>query len=230
MPLLADVRTLFRRRSRRDGVDRNGAGTERLDGAAGDRRSTELHRIEPKAAAARTPEEIVLMVRRIGDHLEGQTQRTERLLELMDRLPPAIDALPEINRQNARFVETLHEHFGQAKRREEALNATLSTITEASGRQTEVLGLVQQHLDTSSQTSAQLSGTLETLRETLGDFADANGRTVSVLSSFMENAAKRETELIGTITGTQRWMIGAAVFCGLASVTAIVVALVAFLS
>jgi ABC-type transporter Mla subunit MlaD len=169
------------------------------------------------------------MVRRIGDHLEGQTQRTERLLELMDRLPPAIDALPEINRQNARFVETLHEHFGQAKRREEALNETLSTLTEASGRQTDVLGLVQQHLDTSGQMAAQLGGTLDTLRETLGDMADANARTVDVLSSFTEKAAMRETELITTITRTQRWMIGASVFCGMASVTAIVVALLAFL-
>ena len=184
MPLLADVRTMFRRRSRRNVVDIDSSETEAFGDDTGDRRGAPSFTASSPRTGPRGPHRcarptrVMLMVRRIGDHLEGQTQRTERLLELMDRLPPAIDALPEINRQNARFVETLHEHFGQAKRREEALNETLSTLTEASGRQTDVLGLVQQHLDTSGQMAAQLSGTLDTLRETLGDMADANARTV----------------------------------------------------
>lgn len=226
MPLLKErVRTLFRRRKPVE-IDISETGA----GASGSDRATGLIESKPsrtRSATERAQEEVLALVRRIGDHLDGQTTRTERLLEVMDRLPQALDALPEINRQNARLLESLHEHFGQAKRREEAMNSVLGSLTETSVRQTDVLGLVQQHLDANSQSAATLSASLDTLHRGLSDLAESNSRSTLVLERISNAAAEREMDLSRTLGRTQRWMIVAVAFCGAASVMAIIVAVMA---
>ncbi len=232
MPLLHDLRSMFGRRKgpARDlprpgfGVTRAGDGPE---GKSGDR--TDLDLVEPKPAG-RGQDDVMSLVERIGGHLDGQTERTTRLLTLMERLPQALDALPEINRQNARLVESLHEHLVQSKRREETLNTLLDTITGTSSRQTDVLGLVQHHLDTSSQATENLSGTLEALNTALGEISESSAGSARILKTVTETAERRESELFTTINRTQLWMIGAVCFCGAISIVAVVVAVLALTS
>jgi len=236
MTLLSDVRRIFGRK-RPVAIDLTGTQAEPLSkqlganmggGAPG---ST----IEPKPTRLRfTPdgrsnEEVLGLVRKIGDHLDAQTRRTEQVLRLMDRVPQALDALPEINRQNTRLMEALHEHFSQAKRREHALNDTLSMITETSGRQTDVLGLIQQQLDTSSRTTAQFGETLDELRHALGGLAESNNRSAEILANLADERTEREMVLATALARTQRWMIMAVCCCGITSLAAIAVAAVALL-
>ena len=232
MPLLHDLRSMFGRRKgpARDlprpgfGVTRAGDGPE---GKSGDR--TDLDLVEPKTAG-RGQDDVMSLVERIGGHLDGQTERTTRLLTLMERLPQALDALPEINRQNARLVESLHEHLVQSKRREETLNTLLDTITGTSSRQTDVLGLVQHHLDTSSQATESLSGTLESLNTALAQISESSAGSARILKTVTETAERRESELFTTINRTQLWMIGAVCFCGAISIVAVVMAVLALTS
>ena len=170
------------------------------------------------------------LVERIGGHLDGQTERTTRLLTLMERLPQALDALPEINRQNARLVESLHEHLVQSKRREETLNTLLDTITGTSSRQTDVLGLVQHHLDANSQATESLSGTLDSLGTALGEISESSAGSARILKAMTETADRRESQLFTTINRTQLWMIGAVCFCAAISIVAVVVAVLALKS
>ncbi len=225
MPLLKDrVRTLFRRRKPIE-IDISDTQAGGLNG--GEIGLIETKPMRPRSAAERAQDEVLALVRRIGDHLDGQTSRTERLLEVMDRLPHALDAVPEINRQNARLLEVLHEHFAQSKRREETMNAALGSLTETSMRQTDVLGLVQRHLDANGRTAATLSASLETLHRGLSDLAESNSHSALVLERISDAAAERENGLQRTLARTQRWMIVAVAFCGAASAMAIVVAVLA---
>jgi DNA repair exonuclease SbcCD ATPase subunit len=238
MPLLNDVRSLFRKKRKPVEIDLRGTQAAALDDAGGARAaSPAATAIEPKSVRSRTAsdgnrslEEIMSLVRKISDHLDGQTDRTERMLQLIDRMPQALDALPEINRQNARLLESLHAHLDQARRREEALNDTLATITEAAKHQTEVLGLVQQQLDHSSQSSAQLTGTLSELRQSLSDLAQANTHSSEVLSKMAEATGERENRLTDTLTRTQRWIIAGVLCASAASIAAIATAIVAVVS
>lgn len=238
MPLLEDVRSMFRRRRRSIAMDLTdtqagglaGANDQLEPTADGDDAGANIHLVEPKPVRARGgQDEIMGLVRRIGEHLDSQSERTERLLNVVDRLPQALDALPEINRQNARLLESLHDHFAQTQRREEMLGSAMSTISETSGRQTEVLGLVQQQLDSNRETASTLGTTLETLQHAIGNLAESNGRSAQVLARMSETAAERENELSTTIARTQRWMICAVFVCGAASVIAVAVAVFSLL-
>jgi hypothetical protein len=243
MPLLRDVRNIFRRRRRPVVIDLADAPDhadplEPADGAgAAPDPGPDLgpldRAVEPKpmrgrviSESARSYDEVMGTVRKIGSHLDSQSERTERLLGLMDRLPPALASLPELNRQNARLLDALHDHFVQARGREDTLNETLSTMNQTSGRQTEVLGLLQQQVEAGSRTTARLTETLDTLRGALSDLAESNTRSAEVLGAVSDAAAERETALVASLGRMQRWMIAAVIICGAAAVTAVVTAVV----
>jgi chromosome segregation ATPase len=236
MPLIKDVGRLFRRRRRPVEIDltstQAGGLATTADEPGNGNASGELAMIEPKPVRerrgeSRTHQEVLGLVQRIGEHLDQQSQRAERMVELMDRIPAMLDALPEISRQNATLVEALHDHFAQAKRREEALGATLSTITDTSERQTDVLGLIQQQLDSNSHTAQQFQGTLDNLRCALSDLADSNTRSSDVLLQMSEQRDAREAEFRETLSRTQAWTVAAMIACSMVSVAAVIVAAIA---
>ncbi|MBT8484546.1 MAG: hypothetical protein HKO59_15015 [Phycisphaerales bacterium] len=230
------VRSLFHRRPRPVEIDLNGSDDGNPADTTSSARGTALGLIEtkPRALSAadtgRSMDEVMHLVRKIGDHLDRQTERTDQLVGLMDNVPQALEALPEINRQNARLLEALHEHLGQTKRREEALNSTLSTITETTGRQTDVLGLIQQQLDVNNSSSAQFTDALGDLRHALTDLATSNQRSTGVLERISAAAVERESELAASLARTQRWTLAAIICCGLASMAALGVAVMAMVA
>jgi hypothetical protein len=186
-------------------------------------------RIRTLAPTAQNLDEVMSLVRNISTHLEGQTERTDRLIDCMSRLPAALEALPEINRQNARLLEIVGDYLGHARRRDDALNGTLSGINEASMRHTEVLGLLQQQLDASGRSTDALTDQLGDFREALSALAGSNARTTTVLSDMAQSNEHREFELTRMLARTQKWLLAAMICCAAMSAAAITVAAIATL-
>ncbi len=197
-----------------------------------------LATIEPKpptrrptlAEVQRSYDEVMDLVRRIGEHIDTQAQRTDTLIGLLNDLPRAIQALPEINRNNARMIECLTDFQNQAKRRDEALSATLGTVGQSSQRQTEVLGLIQQQLDSSSASAAQTGDTLDQVRQTLRDLSSSNVQTSRVLSQIADEGRMRENKLESLVESTRTWIIIALAACVIASLGAVGVAVFAIVA
>lgn len=246
MTLLKDLRGIFNRRrpmvidltSTDDSVGDRSADINvepklrsRHNGAAhdsaGDR--AEPGRFRALAPSAQNLDEVMSLVRNISTHLEGQTERTDRLIECMARLPAALEALPEINRQNTRLLEIVGDYLGHARRRDDALNGTLDGINESSKRHTEVLGLLQQQLDAGSRSTDLLTDQLGDFHEALASLAGSNARTTTVLSDLAQSNEDREMELTRMLARTQRWLLGAMVCCAAMSAAAIAVAAFAML-
>jgi len=177
-----------------------------------------------RVPAAPNVEEVMIVVRQISTHLETQARRTDKLIECMERLPGALDALPEINRQNSRLLEIVNEYLGHARRRDDALNETLSGITDASARQTEVLGLIQQQMDENTRSSQELRSGLVDFKDAISQLAGTNRRTTSVLSEMNQTNDRREQELTRMLRRSQAWMIGAMICSAAATATAVAVA------
>ncbi|HRP62770.1 MAG TPA: hypothetical protein PK400_05715 [Phycisphaerales bacterium] len=231
MPLMQDIRNLFRPR-RKTPLELDLTGTQ-AEGLAdnGDSRSAIIER-KPKRSMAELQQgydEVMGLVRKIGDHLDAQTRRTEKLVELMERLPQALDALPEASRNNSRTLDLLNEHFVHSEKREHAMHETLRRLGESSGHQTEVLGLLQQQLDAGCRASEQMSQTMTGFNDALSHLATNNGRSAEVLSRLMQATDERESRLAEMMSRTQRWMIGAIIGLGVVATVAIIIALVAFL-
>lgn len=241
MPFMEELRRLFTRSPKPRtpvGIDLTGTQAEGLsNGSGGDdvqrSRTAEdslapVHRRKPTLTEIQQNyDEVMGLVRKIGDHLDAQTQRTEKLVSLMERLPEAIDALPEMHRQNARLLEALSEHLAHSRKREETLNSTLDKLGEASGHQTEVLGLLQQQFDSSTRSAEQMTQTLTGFNETLANLAQNNSRSTEALTQLMRTTEQRESQLIDIFGRTQKWMIGLLAGVGLLTIAAIVIAVIA---
>jgi len=240
MPLLRDVQSLFRRKRPATRIDLAGTQAERLSAVV---RAAEIpihtpeRAIEPAVPEPRTgdngrrkEDELMGLMRKIGDRLDGQRHTSGRLVELLEHLPPALESVPEIHRQNANLLESLHEHFSQTGRREEALNRALAVMTESADRHTQVLTLIQQRLDTTADTTGQLTDMLDRLRGTLDELARTHSRSSQMLTDMTESTQRRESDMIAMLGRTQRWMIAALLICGLASITGAIIASAALMS
>jgi len=250
MPLLQDIRRFFTGKRRKPvEIDLTGTQAEGLSQSANaspngredepDRDSSaegHLARLAPRTSRAKTMnelqrgyDEVIGLVRKIGDHLDSQTERTERMMSMMERLPQAIDALPEINRQNARLLDILSDHLTQSKDREQALNDTLRRLGDSSDHHTEVLSVLQQQLDTNHRASEQMTETLGSFREALTNLAETNNRSTELLSRITEASDERESKLTMMFQQTQRWMIAVGGTVGALALIAIILAILAIM-
>lgn len=233
MALLTDVRRFIGKKRKIKTVSLNGTQAERLADAPAsksDKSEQDLAMIEPKPIKSRDmQEDVVAMIRRIGEHLDAQSGRTERLIELMERLPPALEALPEINRQNTRLLDVLTDHLDQVRTREDALNATLSRLGEATSQQTETLTQVREELDRGTELSGRMTDTLGSFRETLTQLTETNTQSASVLTGMADTMHAREERMAQALTRTNRWMIAALAGCALVAGAAAVLAGIALL-
>ncbi|TVQ52165.1 MAG: hypothetical protein EA377_10925 [Phycisphaerales bacterium] len=240
MPIMDGLKRFFTRRENPVAVDLN-TPPERNENHATENSAVqepprpELIEARPSkprnlAELQRGYDEIMGLVRKIGDHLDSQSERTERLVELMDRLPETLDALPEINRQNARLLEVLTEHLTQVKSREDNLTSTLQRMSNASNHHTEVLGLLQQQLDQNGRASQQMTETLSGFREALTGLAGTNTRSADLLSKIAENSQERESQLITMFERSQRWMMGIAIGIGTLAAIGIVLGVIALMN
>ena len=208
MPMLDGIRNLFRGRKQPVAIDLTDEQHDAAEVIDREGNGSAIAERRPKRSMAELQhgyEEVMGLVRKVSDHLDTQTQRTEKLLTLMERMPQALDALPEINRQNSRLLETLVEHLGQAKTRESALNETLRNIGESSSQQTEVLGLLQRQFDASTQSAEKMSQTLGSFSEALSNLAATNNRSTDVLARIVDAADEREARMARMVNRSERW-------------------------
>ena len=173
----------------------------------------------------RRTDDVAAIAQKISDHLDCQSRRSQRSLELIEKLPGMLDTLPEMNRQNTRLLDVLGEHLDQARKREGSLATTLGRITETAGHQAEVLGQVQEQLDANRQVIARVAEALTGVRSGLGELNETNRRLTASLDSMRSGASQRETELIETVQRMHHWMIAAVACAAFSSLIALVVLL-----
>ncbi len=209
MPMLDGLRKMFRGRKDPVAIDLTDNQTDANsspDNLTGELAPAE-RRAKPRSMAElqRGYEEVMGLVRKVGDHLDAQTKRTERLIDLMENLPQALDALPEINRQNSQLLEALNEHLSQSKKRESTLNDTLRSLGESSAQQTEVLGLLQQQFDASTRSAEQMTETLGNFSEALSNLAETNNRSTDILARIVDSADERDARMAALMSKSDRW-------------------------
>ncbi|MEM7227506.1 MAG: hypothetical protein AAF432_01690 [Planctomycetota bacterium] len=174
-------------------------------------------------------DEVLGVVRRIGDHLDEQSERSERIVALLDRLPQAVDVMPEISRQNIRLLESLTEYLDQAKRREESINSTLARLNDSSDHQAEIVSLVQQQLDAGTDNTRQMTSALTSFRQSLSELSASTKHSSDVLATVSRSSEDRETRLVTMMARTERWLVAAMACSVTAAVAAVGVAMFALL-
>jgi methyl-accepting chemotaxis protein len=175
--------------------------------------------------------EVLGLVRKVDDHLDTQSQRSERLLELAERSARNMDAIPELVEQNRRVADALGdliELTRDARTRNDAavdrLNKTAIEQLEAGQRQTAALQSMQSAIHRSGEAEAEMARSIGGFNETLTDMSASTRDLGDTISQLRETDAEREAELAKLVSSGQKWLVAAVVLCALMAV--IVVGLV----
>lgn len=216
-----------------EGLVRSVAEHEPHDDATATRASTSV--VEPKltvgsrsrsmAELQRSYDQVMQLVGRIGDHLDAQSERQERMDALMQRLPSLLESLPEMCRQNDQLVRLLDKHLEQTGRREQMVNESIDSLGDAAREQAETLGAVREQLAVNDRTAQTTAATLSDFRAALTDIGATNHRATDVLTGLAEAAERRESTLEASLARTQKWMIAAIACCGVAVIAALAIAI-----
>jgi len=175
--------------------------------------------------------EVVGLVRKVDDHLDTQTHRSERLLELAERSARNMDSLPELVEQNRRVADALNdliELTRDARTRSDAaaerLNKTAVQQLESGQRQTSALQTMQATMHRSGEAEKEMARSIGGFNETLTEMSASTRDLGDTIGQLRETDAEREAELAKLVSSGQKWLVAAVVFCGLMAV--VVLALV----
>lgn len=139
--------------------------------------------------------EVLDLVRKMSAHLDSESERTARLMIIVERIPDALDALPELREQTRRMVEALRESSDQSRTRDEHVQDAMAHI--------------RARLDDARESETHLVGTLTEFRGSLREMATSSERSSVALTAMNERNAARERELAQVLTLTRRWVIAA---------------------
>ena len=172
--------------------------------------------------------EVLGLVRKVDDHLDTQSHRSERLLELAERSARNMDAIPELVEQNRRVADALNdliELTRDARTRNDAavdrLNKTAIEQLEAGQRQTAALQSMQSAIHRSGEAEAEMARSITGFNDTLSDMSASTRDLGDTISQMRETDAEREAELAKLVSSGQKWLIAAVVFCALMAVVVV---------
>src|SRR5690606_13104305 len=136
--------------------------------------------------------EVMELIRKVSTHLDEQNARNARLMEIAERIPEALDALPELRTQNAEIIAALRTAADETRSRDERAAQTLERLGD--------------RLEESRESDRVLVGTMAEFRGTLREMADTSERTGYTLAEMNQRNAAREQELQNILLLTRRWI------------------------
>ncbi len=179
------------------------------------------HRTPPKskqellAEIQRNYQEVLELVRKVDGHLDESSGRSQRLVELAERVPDGMTTLIELKNQNEVVTHAIERITEIAASTEGHASATVEELRSIATR-----------FDEASQRSEALAGTVGEFRGILTEVAGSSARLNDVMEGIQREASSREERLVTLIEREQRWMIFALSLCGISVSVAIVIAVI----
>jgi DNA-binding ferritin-like protein len=136
--------------------------------------------------------EVMELIRKVSNHLDEQNDRSIRLMEIAERIPEALDTLPELRDQNTEIIAALKNAADDTRARDE--------------RAAQSLDLLADRLEEGRESDRVLVGTMAEFRGTLREMADTSEKTGVTLSDMNQRNMAREQELHNILQLTRRWI------------------------
>jgi hypothetical protein len=172
------------------------------------------------AELQRNYQEVLGIVRRVGQHLDEQGERSRRFAEIAERLPRAADDLAAVRAgqdDSSRALEALASALG--RRDDRLAEGQLAQIE----RLDEIRGLMAE----SSEAERQLIGSLIEFRGVMGGMAAASERLTDTVGRIEQRESERAAQFHEALEATRGWMITIAVVGGVCALVAITLGIMA---
>jgi len=151
-------------------------------------------------------DEVVDLMRTVRGHLTNQSERSQKLLEMMRHMPEALQSLPETNRNQSRMLEVIQTHLEQQRRHGEQFAESMRALTRVTEQQNQIMGVIQQHMDASAATDNKLLGSFNAMNQTLENLNESTRSTSTNLRELNERAESSERRTQEMIDRTSKQM------------------------
>ena len=172
-------------------------------------------------------DELAMLLRQLRTHLDDQTQVSRQTVAGIDRLAQTAEALNRLDRNAGQLVAMATEHVGVEESRSADTSQALTAIRETSQHHTEILGLMQQQLDTNARTLDRVADTLDHIQRGVASVAAASDQTAELLARLDRVDADGAQAMRDFLARTQRSTLVVLAGCASASILAVVVAILA---
>jgi len=176
--------------------------------------------------------EVLGLVRKVDGHLDEQTTRSARLLELAESSSKNMAIIPELAEQNRRIadaltdlVELTRDARTQNEAATERLTKTAVQQLESAQQQTAALQTMQSAMHRSGEAEEKMAQSISGFNETLSDMSSSTKNLGDTIASMRETDAEREAELARLVANSQRWLVAAVIACGVLAVGALALVL-----
>lgn len=143
-----------------------------------------------------SPSDAIDVVQAVREHLHQQAHRSERLLETLQGLPQAIQTLPETNRNQSRMLEVLQLHLDQQGKQASKLHDVLATLAHANETSTQMMGLMQQHVESNREHNERFIQSFASMGEILQRIGDSSHASLQTLRDLSNQSDRRLQELV----------------------------------
>lgn len=162
--------------------------------------------------------EVIELVRKVNGRLDEQETRAKRLMEIAERIPGAMDLIPEINEHTARSASSLTEIADASK----AANQRAEAAAQSQSRVLEALG---DRLNSATEAETRVGETLGDLNNTIGSMTGATDQLAAVMRGVQHRDVRRDEQVQALLGKTQRYMLAAIVVCASSVLISLAIAL-----
>ncbi|MFP4145900.1 MAG: hypothetical protein ACLFV3_12245, partial [Phycisphaeraceae bacterium] len=179
---------------------KSGKAVEEGDG------SVVLQRNQPPRPARKQEawDEMVSLIHNLKGHMEAQSQRSERLLEMMEGLPEALKSLPEAHRNQAQLLQAIRGQMEQQTLNSQGLTQAIESLSTATDRQEQAMTHIQGQLDASREDRQQLNSSFSALSDTLGQMSQSTQAGTDLLHRLADRSAQSEAQMQQLFARNQR--------------------------
>jgi hypothetical protein len=198
--------------------------------------------VEPGADVAAVVESIGDRIDAQRDRLDAQSTDVRRLVQHMEQLPRVLKETVEIKGLCARVTELVSGQVSEASTRAEAVieavneavanavSAAVKRLDDASSRDAKVLERIQEQLAANARALREAGETEEGVAQNLREVVESSSRVQRVVADLGQSHEQREAQMAKQFAASKRTMLMLAFACTLASLLALVVAVVALLT
>jgi hypothetical protein len=156
------------------------------------------------ASPSQNMNEVAGLIRGVRGQLNRQSDRSQRIIELMQSIPESIGTLPEINRNQKKMVEAIHTQLERDEHPHAELSRSLGSLTDLCQRQAQMMGLVQQRMDLSQQTDAKVVSGLKAMNQAMRQVGESGLSQSQTLRELLEQRRVSDMRLEQMVTEQSR--------------------------
>lgn len=188
---------------------------------------TKKEKLTRETALAKLQEgydQVVDLLGNVRTHMEQQSQRSERLLTMLEGMPEAIKTLPEVTRNQTRTLEAIQGNLETQTHHNGRLADALDGLSRTTEQHEQAMTAIGQQLDAGQQTSERMLDSFGALGGTLNQMSDSNEASADMLRRIAEQDSKAAEQVRELFLRNQKHMTTMSVVSWSLAIVALTVA------